>query len=236
MKREKFSTKVLAEVAIFAALAFALDALQGGIWRGVFFNGGSIGFAMVPIFIIGYRRGLLPGILCGLIVSLVQMLGGIYVINASSFENSFMRIMGPFIQIMLDYVLAYTVVGLSGVFARMYANGKSMKSKILWIIVGTACGSLLKYACHVVAGGVFWLSASVEDAASFMGVKSISWGYSFLYNGAYCIPNMLICSATMVVIARFYGQFLVPSTKANKEEAIDAVVQEVETHEEVEEK
>ena len=27
----KFSTRVLAEVAIFAALAFALDALQGGI-------------------------------------------------------------------------------------------------------------------------------------------------------------------------------------------------------------
>lgn len=32
MKKKKFTTKVLAEVAIFAALAFALDALQGGIF------------------------------------------------------------------------------------------------------------------------------------------------------------------------------------------------------------
>ena len=87
MKR-KFSTRVLAEVAIFAALAFALDALQGGIFRGVFASGGSIGFAMVPVFLISYRRGLWPGIICGLILSLVQMLGGIYVINASSFENA----------------------------------------------------------------------------------------------------------------------------------------------------
>ena len=39
MKKQKFSTRVLAEVAIFAALAFALDALQAGIWRSVFVSG-----------------------------------------------------------------------------------------------------------------------------------------------------------------------------------------------------
>lgn len=236
MKREKFSTRVLAEVAIFAALAFALDALQGGIWRGVFFNGGSIGFAMVPIFLIGYRRGLLPGILCGGIVSLVQMLGGIYVINATTFENSFMRIMGPFFQILLDYVLAYTVVGISGAFASKYANGKTMGQKLLWIVIGTVFASLLKYACHVVAGGVFWLSASIEDAASFMGVKSISWGYSFLYNGAYCIPNTILCTGTMLVIARFYGQFLVPSVTSKKEKVEDSIETEVNLNEEPEKK
>lgn len=217
MKKEKFSTRVLAEVAIFAALAFALDALQGGIWRGVFASGGSIGLAMVPIFVISYRRGLLPGILCGFILSIVQMLGGVYVINAASYENAFLRAMGPFLQILLDYVLAYTVVGFAGAFAGGYSNGKTRGAKIGWIVLGTVLGGLLKYACHVVAGGVFWLN----QGATFMNVADASWGYSFLYNGAYCIPNIVICTAVMVLVARFYPQFLTPNLKALQNENIE---------------
>lgn len=227
MKKQKFSTRVLAEVAIFAALAFALDALQGGIWRGVFANGGSIGFAMVPIFLISYRRGLLPGILCGLIVSLVQMLGGIYVINATSFENAFLRVMGPFLQIMLDYVLAYTVVGIAGSFAGAYRSSEKRSTKILWMVLGCSVAGLLKYACHVIAGGVFWLG---DGSYSFMNVPNVSWGYSFLYNGAYSIPNIIICTAIMVVIVRFYPQFIEVTDKTSKvqhkEEANNAEVKE----------
>lgn len=204
MKKQKFSTRVLAEVAIFAALAFALDALQGGIWRGVFASGGSIGLAMLPIFLISYRRGLLPGILCGLIVSLVQMLGGIYVINATSFENGFLRVMGPFLQIMLDYILAYTVVGFAGCFAGLYHSSEKRSRKILWMVVGCTVAGLLKYACHVIAGGVFWLN----QGSSFMNIADTSWLYSFIYNGAYCIPNIILCGAIMVILVRFYPQFI----------------------------
>lgn len=227
MKKRKFTTRVLAEVAIFAALAFALDALQGGIFRGVFASGGSIGFAMVPVFLISYRRGLLPGILCGLILSLVQMLGGVYVINASSFENAFLQVMGPFLQIMLDYVLAYTVVGFAGAFAGLYKKGQTKKTKLLWIVVGCLVGGLLKYACHVVAGGVFWLN----QGASFWNVADTTWGYSFLYNGAYCIPNILICGAVMVLVARFYPQFLeaeVGSQEQKEEKNIESINEEQE--------
>lgn len=215
MKNEKFSTKVLAEIAIFAALGFALDIIQGGIWRGVFINGGSIGFGMLPIFVISYRRGLLPGILCGLILSIVQMLGGIYPINGASFENQFMQIMGPFFQIMLDYILAYTVVGAAGVFSKQFSKGKSMGSKILWVSIGCIVGGLLKYACHVLAGGLFWL----DSGNSFWGIIGDTWLYSFVYNGAYCIPNIVICLIVMILIVKFYGQFLEPNTlQIQKEE------------------
>lgn len=227
MKEKKFSTRVLAEVAIFAALAFALDILQGGIWRGVFASGGSIGLAMLPIFLISYRRGLFAGVLCGLIVSLVQMLGGIYIINATSFDNPFLRTMGPFLQVMLDYVLAYTVVGLAGCFAKQYATGKSRGFKILWVVLGCVLGSLLKYACHVVAGGVFWLG----QGATFMNVSDVSWGYSFLYNGAYSIPNGILCTAIMVILVRFYPRFLEAEDKnvvkvSELEEKSDAAIKE----------
>ena len=91
MKKSKLNVinvRVLAEIAIFAALAFVLDVLQSGYSRGLFANGGSIGIAMVPIFVISYRRGLVPGIICGFIVSLVQMLGGIYAINSANYEGA----------------------------------------------------------------------------------------------------------------------------------------------------
>ena len=207
MKQKKMTIKVLAEVAIFAALAFALDAIQGGIFKGVFPSGGSIGLGMLPILVIAYRRGLVPGILCGFIVSLVQMLGGIYVINASSFDNGFLQVMGPFLQIMLDYVLAYTVVGFAGVFANSFRNSNSNSKKITYVLLGTVLGGLLKYACHVIAGGVFWLN----NGSSIFGIADDSWLYSFIYNGAYCIPNIIICGALMTLLALFYDKILFPA-------------------------
>ena len=206
MKKNKLTVRVVAEIAIFAALAFALDAIQGGIFKGVFLSGGSIGFGMLPILIIAYRRGLVPGILCGFIVSIVQMLGGIYVINASSFDNGFLQVMGPFLQIMLDYVLAYTVVGFAGLFSNQFKNATSKKQKIGFVILGTAVGGLLKYACHVIAGGVFWLN----NGSSFLGLADDSWIYSFVYNGAYCIPNIIICGIVMVLLVAYYDKVLFP--------------------------
>ncbi|HIT50193.1 MAG TPA: energy-coupled thiamine transporter ThiT, partial [Candidatus Pelethenecus faecipullorum] len=65
MKKKVFSTKIMAEVALLAALAVVLDLLQSAICK--FFplwpNGGSVGIAMVPIIILSYRRGLLCGLL-----------------------------------------------------------------------------------------------------------------------------------------------------------------------------
>ncbi len=201
MKKEKFSTRTLAEIAIFAALGFALDAIQGGIWRGVFVNGGSIGFAMIPVLVIAYRRGLTSGILCGLILSIVQMFGGIYVINASSFESEFLKTFGPFMQILLDYVLGYTLVGLAGIFARKYRKGNKTT---LWIVLGCILGGGVKYACHTLAGIMFW-------PGELWGVSGAA--YSFLYNGLYCIPNIIIACVIMVVINKFYPQFLNESRK-----------------------
>lgn len=191
--------RTLVEVALFAALGFGLDALQAGLSRGLFINGGSIGLAMVPVFIISYRRGLFPGILCGLILSLVQMLEGIYLVTGSDFA------LAPFFQVLLDYVLGYTLVGFAGVFAKPYQNATSLKKKILYITLGVILGGMLKYASHVLSGGFFWLGSGDY---SFLGVKNSSWLYSFVYNGCYSIPNIIISLIIMILLARFYPQFL----------------------------
>lgn len=224
MKEKKFSVSILAEIAIFAALAFALDLLQGGYSKFWFINGGSVGIAMVPIFIVSYRRGLIAGILCGFIVSLVQMLGGVYVINASNYEGA-MKFFSPFFQIALDYVLAYTVVGFAGAFAGMYKNGDK-NTKIIAIVLGVLVGGLLKYAMHVLSGGFYWLDGSV----SIIGIKGDTWLYTFVYNGLYSIPNIIICGVIMVLIALIYPKFLTPESN---EDSIDNIFDEENEIEEI---
>lgn len=190
--KKVFSTRVLAEIAIFAAIGFALDALQGALWSGVFYNGGSIGIAMVPIFIISYRRGLLPGILCGLVLSVVQLLGGsIYIL--------------AFWQFLLDYILAYTLVGFAGFFASLYKNSEKTSMKLLWIILGCVLGGTLKYFSHVIAGIVYWLG---DGESAFWGIKDNLVAFSWIYNGAYCIPNILLSTVIILIIAISYPHLL----------------------------
>ena len=202
---KNFSVKVLCEIAIFAAIGFALDLIQGSLFGNVWANGGSIGIAMVPIFIISYRRGLVPGILCGLLLSLVQMLGGVYVFQGKTFDNEFLKIMGPFFQIMLDYVLAYTLVGVAGAFSGMYKKANSFSKKATAIIIGCFVGGTLKFLCHFFSGGFFWL----DGYSKFMGIASDSWAYSFIYNISYCLPCIILSTVIMVLIAKLHPSFII---------------------------
>ena len=215
MKTKKFSVRVLAEIAIFAAIAYVLDLFQGIWFKGIWPNGGSIGVAMVPIFVISYRRGLLPGLICGLIVGIVQMSGGVYAVTGKNFDSAFMQTMAPFIQISLDYVLAYFLAGFAGAFAQLYQKGKDFKSKVIWIILGTVVGGGLKFLAHF-AAGYFWLNTS----DSFCGISSDSMVFSFVYNGTYCFPNIILSTSIMVLIAKI-APFLLDVNYKKEEEAIE---------------
>lgn len=211
MKNNKLNVAI--EIAIFAAIAVVLDMVQSGLFKGLFASGGSIGIAMVPVLIISYRRGFLSGVVCGLIVSLLQMLSGIYVIQGSSFDSAFMQVMGPFFQIMLDYVLAYTLVGFAGIFSKPFKSSNSKGMKATFIIIGSVLGGFLKYLSHVLSGIFFWLG---DGSSSFGGVANNTHLYSWVYNGAYSIPNIILCTIIMVIIGLCYSFILDPKSKEEK--------------------
>lgn len=211
---KKIDVRTVAEIAIFAAIGFVLDIFQGGIFKGIWFNGGGIGISMVPVFIIAYRRGLIPGVLCGLILSLINMLGGIYVINSGSLEGWRGSSFGVFCQVALDYVITYPLVGLAGCFAGLYKRSETKGFKIMWVIIGTFIGGMLKFISHLLSGGLFWLNSGNK----FMGVMDSGWLYSFVYNISYMLPSIILSIIIMVLIARFYPILLNPNDKINKEE------------------
>lgn len=216
--KEKFSVKVLAEIAIFAAIGYVLCLLQNQLFKAIWVNGGAIGIAMVPVFIIAYRRGLVAGILCGLVLSVVQMIGTYIYITpmAASYNNKAIEITIVVVQVSLDYILGYTVVGFAGAFSGLYKRSKSLKGRILWMIVGVVVGGLLKYICHVLAG-YFWLN---PEADGIWGVPNGTMLYSFVYN--LCVVfSMIACIPVMLLIVKFYPKFLNVHHYDEEDEALD---------------
>ena len=183
----KNTLKIIAEITIMSALAFTLDYAQGLITGGLFPNGGSIGIAMLPILFLSYRRGFLSGLICGLVVSVLQMIPGIYVIPGANLPTIIF-------QVLLDYVIAYPLIGFSGLFFKSFTKTNKNSIKITFLISGTLLGGMLKFLTHFLAGVIFW-SSSCPDR--FVGGPIV---YSFLYNGSYMFPNIIICGLIITLM------------------------------------
>lgn len=183
MKNTTNTVKTLCEIGIFAALGFIIDELQGLFFGSVFPNGGSIGFAMIAVLIIAYRRGLFPALLTGLVMGLFDIATKAYVIHP--------------MQVLLDYILPYVLVGFAGLFKPLFDNAKNKETKILWLLIGTTVGGLLKFVSHYLAGVVFW--ADPEWFA--WGLNEMSpYLYCFIYNIAFVGPSIVLTGALLVAI------------------------------------
>ena len=183
MTKKSKTISLMTDMAIFAALGFVLDFMQGFICDFLPFwpNGGSVGIAMCAVFLFSYRYGLW-GLLCGLITGFLTMLGGIYISPLAS--NPF----HVFLQLGLDYFLGWTLVGLSGILFPLIQ--KKDKYKYTWIILGVVIGGLGKFLCHFLAGMIYW--PSEDKLGNFL--------YSFLYNGSYMLPSIILCGVVMFLI------------------------------------
>jgi len=192
-----FNIRTMAEIAVFAAIGFVLDAIAGAYSAPLFVNGGSIGIAMICVLIISFRRGTLAGVLTGLIMGLLDLADGFYVIASSWYI--------ALAQVLFDYVIVYALVGIAGLF-RKVAIPADKDIKIGWLIAGCLLGGLLKFSSHYFSGILFW-----NDPASFVWGFSNGFLYSFVYNGAYMLPSIAVCVVLMFLIAKKWP-FILRST------------------------
>ncbi len=165
--------------------------------------GGSITLcSMVPIIIVSYRRGTRWGIMAAFVFSLIQLLTGLSAIKGIT---GFFIVMG---SVLLDYVVAYTVLGLGGVFR----NG--VKNPAISLGLGAMLSCLLRYFCSFLSGTLLWseyatdtlmsmaekgLGIAADIVHNFSGV-SLSMLYSLLYNGLYMIPEIILTVAVCVIL------------------------------------
>ena len=160
-----FSTpRILAETAIFVALATALSLIVVYTLP----QGGSITAAsMVPILWLALRRGPKVGIAAGVLYGFIQLALLPYVIDP--------------VQLLLDYPLAFGVLGLAGLFQK-------------YPVVGAAVGISGRFVMHFVAGVVYWAPIEAPTLNPFV--------YSAVYNASYILPELVISGFVLYLLQK----------------------------------
>lgn len=178
-------TLFLIEVSIFTAMALVLDIipfLSFKLWPA----GGSISFAMIPVFIVAFRWGLKGGLLSGFLWGVLQIaVGDAYILN--------------FWQGLIEYGLAFTVLGFAGIFNRSAQEAFKIddgKKGFLYILSGVLLGTCLRFIAHFFAGVIFFSDAAPKGQAA--------WLYSLVYNSSYLIPAFIL--STLVIFYLFRKQ------------------------------
>jgi thiamine transporter len=179
--------RFIAEVGVYSAVALVLDFLAGLYSGFIWPLGGSISFAMVPIFIIAYKYGLGGGLTTGLIVGAIQILW--------AGEGAFHPV-----QVIIDYVIAYTLVGTAGIFSRKVKNTEDT-GKLYYVIIGIALGGFLRTIAHIISGEIYFGQFAPE------GLDTLAW--SVIYNMGYMIPSMILSAiGVIVLLKRFPNEIL----------------------------
>jgi len=145
-------------------------------------NGGAITAAsMVPLVIISFRHGIKWGMFTGFTYSLLQMLLKFDAPPTKTFL-SFL------IVILLDYVIAFTVIGSAFLF------GKPFKNKTISIAVGVLSVTSIRFLCSYLSGIIIWGSYAPEGTSV--------WYYSLTYNGSYMVPEIILTTIVSVLILK----------------------------------
>ena len=133
--KQRRTTLMLTERAVMIALAFILSFLKV---VDMPYGGSVTAFSMLPIIIIAYRYSTGWGLAAGFAFSLLQMLMGLSSLSYATSAAAAVAI------ILLDYIVAFTVMGLGGVFRRVINDqGSAME-------LGALLACVLRYICQVV--------------------------------------------------------------------------------------
>jgi len=168
-RKEIEQVRILAETVVLVALSGALYLFRffllpqgGGVTLG----------SMVPVFLLALRRGPRVGIVGGVAFGLVALVEDLY----SGVEVIFYPA-----QVILDYPLAFGVLGVAGFFRRIP-------------ILGVGIGVAARFCSHFVSGVLFFASFAPAGMSPFV--------YSALYNGGFLLPEFVITAALMFVLVR----------------------------------
>lgn len=209
MKENKKRTQAITVSAIMIAFAVAISAICAAVpFLNLPFGGGFTIASMLPIILVAYMYGTKWGILTAFTYSIMQMLLGFNTVSSFFLPgDSQMLWYRAIIVCLIDYVIAYTVLGLGGVFRKKFSPTKA-------IVLGSVFAIFLRYLAHIISGAIFFGSwaewfftqegfyswgQSILD--TFSG-GSLALIYSIIYNGTYMIPEIIITAIVACFITR----------------------------------
>ncbi|MBR7161009.1 MAG: energy-coupled thiamine transporter ThiT [Clostridia bacterium] len=190
MKQSRQHIHTLCESAILVALAVALSLVSKytiGVWLTPLlpFGGTVTFFSMLPICIISIKHGLGWGLGSAFCFSWFQILeGGVF-----GWGLTPVMLIG---SLLLDYILAFTVLGLAGIFRKYGTKG---------MISGVVLVCVLRFVIHFLAGIILW--AELDEFIAF-GQAWVNRPvlYSIVYNGSYMLPETILTIVGAILLFR----------------------------------
>ncbi|MCL2503092.1 MAG: energy-coupled thiamine transporter ThiT [Coriobacteriia bacterium] len=170
---------LLAEMALAVALSAALWLL--GVKLPWNIAGGTVALDMLPIMVVGLRRGLVPGLITGALWGAGSLLLDPYIIHP--------------VQLVFDYPLAFALCGLVGLgtsrVRETLADGKRLQASSLVTLL-VILGGAGRFVSHFISGAVFFASNAPTGQPVLL--------FSAIYNLSYMIPSTLACAVLAVAL------------------------------------
>ena len=204
-------TKRLTESAMLLAMAIVLELVSKMFIPEMPFGGQVTLVSMLPVVLISYRHGVKWGLVSGVAYALIEMAIGAKTVTAAFQPGYFgdgVMLLNALIMCVLDYLVAYTMLGLGGIFRNKIKNPGT----------ALACGSLValgaRYVSHIISGYILFggwaewfftqdgFPAWGANLVASLSPTLLALVYSIVYNGMYMVPEIILTAIAAVLIAR----------------------------------
>lgn len=164
---KKISISQLVTSAILLALAMVLSMIK--VYKLPL--GGSVTLlSMLPVCMISLKYGVKWGFVCSFLYAFIQF--GVDLGEVMAWGMDVRMWIGC---IVFDYMLAYGILGLSGIFR---------KRKTPVMLTGVGIAVVIRFISHYISGAIFfdiWMPEQFDNP----------YFYSLVYNGSYMLPELI---------------------------------------------
>ena len=204
-------TKRLTESAMLLAVAIVLELVSKMFIPEMPFGGQVTLVSMLPVVLISYRHGVKWGLVTGVTYALLEMALGAKTVAAAFQPGYFgdgVMLLNAFIMCVLDYLVAFTVLGLGGIFRNRIEN----RGVALVLGSGVALGA--RYLSHIASGYILfsgwaeWFFTQEgfpgwgASLVASLSPNALGLVYSVVYNGFYMVPEIILTMIAAALLTR----------------------------------
>ncbi len=204
-------TKRLTESAMLLAMAIVLELVSKMFIPEMPFGGQITLVSMLPVVLISYRHGVKWGLVSGFAYALIEMVIGAKTV-AAAFQPGYFgdtaMIGNALIMCLLDYLVAFTVLGIGGCFRNRIKNPG----------VSLMCGSIValsaRFAAHVLSGFILFsgwaewfftqegFPAWGASLVASLSPTMLGFVYSLVYNAMYMVPEIILTAIVALLLGK----------------------------------
>ncbi|MDR0919104.1 MAG: energy-coupled thiamine transporter ThiT [Oscillospiraceae bacterium] len=179
----KFKTQELVLGAIMLGLATILSFIK---FNQLPYGGSVTLLSMFPIVFYALRCGVVKGLAVSILYGFMQLFFG-----TESPLSWGLNLRTLIVCALLDYIVAYGVLGLAGIF-----RGKKNSLQVM----GVASVLFLRFVSHFLSGVTIFKNF---ETFTIFGAKIVNpYLYSIVYNGAYMLPEIVFTCVGMYIFLK----------------------------------